>query len=308
MSKPLDRLTLLETFTRIAERGSLSAAARDLGLSQPSVSRQLAELEDRLKTQLIRRTTHSLALTVAGQDLLLEAKALLEGWDSLEDSFLKAESEVSGPLKVVAPVALGQSYLAQIAVKFQRIYPHVTLNWVLDDSDIRFAEVGCDCWIKIGPVPDETLIVRSIGSAERMVTLSPKLLKDLKPPKAPKDMENFPFVGMTPFEGDRIPLKRNKGGPTFIRPNLRMETNNIFAAKQAALAGLGACVLPRWFAEEELSKGRLVDPLPQWRAPTLPIHMAYLPGRHQPKRLRAFLDMIASEVPAIPGIDATAAL
>jgi len=305
MSKPLDRLTLLETFARIAERGSLSAAARDLGLSQPSVSRQLAELEERLKTQLIRRTTHSLALTQAGDTLLLESKALIDGWNALEDSFLTAESEVTGPLKVVAPVALGQSYLAQLAVKFQRAYPKVTLNWILDDSDIRFAELGCDCWIKVGPVPDDTLIVREIGAAERLVTVSPKLLKDKKPPVSPKDLNTFPFVGLTPFEGGRIPLQRKGSRAIWLEPTLRLQTNNIFALKQAALAGLGASVLPRWFVEDDIRKGRLLDPLPQWRAPTLPIHMAYLPSRHQPIRLRAFLDMIASEIPDIPGIGET---
>jgi len=302
MSKPLDRLTLLETFTRIAERGSLSGAARDLGLSQPSVSRQLAELEDRLKTQLIRRTTHSLALTQAGETLLRDSKTLIDGWRALEDNFLKAESEVSGPLKVVAPVALGQSHLAEIAVRFQRAYPKVTLNWILDDSDIRFAELGCDCWIKVGPVPDDTLIVRAIGNAERLVTCSPKLTKDKAPPASPKDLDGLPFVGLTPFEGGRIPLQRKGSRAIALEPALRLQTNNIFALKQAALAGLGACVLPRWFIDSELKKGRLIDPLPQWRAPTLPIHMAYLPSRHQPKRLRAFLDMIAADVSKIAGI------
>ena len=302
MSKPLDRLTLLQTFSRIAESGSLSAAGRDLNLSQPTVSRQLAELEDRLKTQLIRRTTHSLALTDAGRELLLDAKDLLEGWTALEDHFLNAQADITGRLKIVAPVALGQSHLARIAVAFQTTYPNVTLNWELEDGDIRFAEVGCDCWIKVGPVPDDTLIVHTIGTAERLVTLSPKLLRDNATLKTPKDIEALPFVGLTPFEGGRISLQRKTGRSISIKPKLRMETNNIFALKEAALAGLGACVLPRWFIEAELNKGRLTDPLSQWRAPTLPIQVAYLPGRHQPKRLRAFLDVITTEIPSIPGI------
>ena len=301
MSKSLDRLALLETFTRIAETGSLSAAARDLGLSQPSVSRQLAELEDRLKAQLIRRTTHSLALTEAGLDLLAEARPLLDGWTALEDRHLSADQDVTGKLKVVAPIALGQSHLAQLALRFQKNHPNITLNWTLTDDPIRFAEVGCDCWIKVGPVPDDTLVVRPLGHAERSIVLAPKLLKYTLKPKTPQDLKALPFLALTPFEGGRLSLQSKTGKRVSIRPDILMETNNIIALKEAALMGLGACVLPRWFVDQDLRKGRLTDPLPQWRAPTLPVHVAYQPGRHHPRRLRAFLDSLQSGVPAMPG-------
>ena len=102
MTKSLDRLVLLETFVRIAERGSISAAARDLGLSQPSASRQLSELEGRLGAQLIRRTTHNLALTPAGQDLLVEARQMLEGWDALVERHGRGPDDIKGRLKIVA--------------------------------------------------------------------------------------------------------------------------------------------------------------------------------------------------------------
>ena len=106
MGKTLDRLTLLETFIRIAERGSISAAASDLGLSQPSASRQLAELETRFGLQLIRRTTHSMALTAAGQALLRDAREIVSAWNSIEERHGLAGGLVKGPLRVVAPVAL----------------------------------------------------------------------------------------------------------------------------------------------------------------------------------------------------------
>ena len=144
MSKSLDRLTLLETFVRIADTGSLSAAARDLGLSQPSVSRQLADLEKRLKTQLIRRNTHGLSLTETGLELLSDARQLTRAWDAVEERYLGAEEIIKGKLKVVAPVALGQSHLARFASEFQLAYPSVNLSWQLEDAAIRFTEVGCE--------------------------------------------------------------------------------------------------------------------------------------------------------------------
>ncbi|MEM7283049.1 MAG: LysR family transcriptional regulator, partial [Pseudomonadota bacterium] len=206
MAKTVDRISLLETFVRIADTGSLSAAARDLGLSQPSVSRQLQELETRFKTQLIRRTTHSLALTDAGADLLADARTMIDGWESLEEKHLEVDGGTNGKLKIVAPIALGQLHLATVAWRFQREHPGVSITWQLEDDPIRFSEVGCDCWIKVGAVPDETLIVRRLGSVQRLLVASEKFVKKYGQPKTPKVAERLPLVALAPFEGGQIPL------------------------------------------------------------------------------------------------------
>ncbi len=302
MSKPLDRLTLLSTFVRIADTGSISAAARDLNLSQPTASRQLAELESRLKTQLVRRTTHTLSLTTAGTALLGDATALLDGWEALQERHLADECLLSGVLKVVAPIALGQRLLAHIAWRFLRDHPRVTLDWILDDDPIRFAEVGCDCWIRVGPVPDDALIVRTLGTVERLLVAAPAAIRT--PLNRPRDAERTDLIALAPFEGTRIELRATDDGRRVsIAPALRMSTNNIVALKEATLAGLGMAVMPRWFVDAELEDGSLVDLLPAWRAPTLRIQVAYLPGRHQPRRLRAFLGALEAAVPEISGVD-----
>ncbi|MGP1396521.1 MAG: LysR family transcriptional regulator [Inquilinaceae bacterium] len=301
MSKPLDRLTLLETFVRIADRGSITAAARDLGLSQASASRQLKELEDRLTAQLIRRTTHALSLTPAGQDLLRDAQALIAGWDALADRHGASERTVAGRLKVVAPVALGQLHLADMAVRFQLAHPGVSVIWVLEDAPIRFAEVGCDCWIKVGPVPDDTLIVRPLGRVERLIVAAPALVAH-HAIGGPEDLAAMPCAALDPFDGGRIDLTAKSGAEARIAPDLSLSTNNIFALHRAALLGAGFAVLPRWFVEDDLAAGRLIDVLPDWRAATLTINAAFLPARHQPKRLGLFLDALLTGVGAIPGI------
>ena len=301
MSKSLDRLTLLETFVRIADAGSISAAARDLGLSQPSASRQLAELESRFRTQLMRRTTHDLSLTAAGTELLADARQLLDQWEALEEKYLETQTMPQGKLKVIAPIALGQLHLLDIVLRFQQQYPRIDLSWQLQDGDIRFAEVGCDCWVKIGPVADESLIVEPLGQVERLVVAAPDFTQDQ--PKTPKALEKLPFVTLAPFEGGRIPLTNAQGKQVMITPSARMTTNSITALRKATLAGLGASVMPRWFIEEDLTQQRLVDLLPQWRAPKLTVYVASLPGRHRPQRLKAFLDSLRTEVPLIPGIE-----
>lgn len=302
MSSPLDRFTLLETFVRIADAGSISGAARDLGISQPSASRQLAELESRLNTQLMRRTTHSLALTDAGGDLLRDAREILDCWEALEEKHLAHETEIRGKLKIVAPVALGQTHLIGIACDFQASYPDVSLSWVLEDHSIRFAEVGCDCWIKVGPVPDETLVVRRIASVERLLVASASLARQYNP-RSPKAASKLPLAALDPFEGSRVPLEGPGNRRTSIAPELRLRTNNIVALKKAAVAGIGMAVMPRWFVANELKTGRLIDLLPNWRAPRLDVNVAYLPGRHQTKRLRLFLETLERRLPAIAGLD-----
>ncbi|MEO1020579.1 MAG: LysR substrate-binding domain-containing protein, partial [Pseudomonadota bacterium] len=122
----------------------------------------------------------------------------------------------------------------------------------------------------------------------------------------PKSAERLPLAALQPFEGGAIPLKHRDKRRASIRPAVRMQTSNIFALKEAALMGLGAAVLPRWFVSSELESGALVDVLPAWRAPSLDVHVAYLPGRHQTLRLRTFLATLRERVPGIEGIEQVA--
>lgn len=301
MSKPLDRLALLETFVRIAERGTISAAARDLGMSQGSASRQLKDLEDRLGVQLIRRTTHSLALTEAGHDVLADARQMITSWEALEEQHAPDGEDLRGSLRIVAPVALGQLHLADIAIAFQAANPNVSVNWLLQDEPIRFAEVGCDCWIKIGPVPDDTLIVRCLGRVERLIVGAPDVAARLER-QAPEAVESLPFVTLTPFDGAKIGLIGPRDRQAHLAVRSTLSTNNIMSLKRAAVSGLGAAVLPRWFVSDELDAGSLVDVLPGWRAAKLDVNLAYLPARRQPQRLTAFIETLEARFRDIPGM------
>jgi len=303
MSKPLDTLKLLETFSRIAARGSISAAARDLNLSQASVSRQLKDLEEKFGIELVRRTTHSLTLTGAGMDLLNDARTLLDDWDAMLERHGDGADAIKGKLSVVAPIALGQMALADIAVRYQSENPDLVLDWQLEDQVIRFAERGCDCWIKVGPVPDDTLIVRPLAKVERMIVAAPELADNLAKPDM-TSLETLPCVTLEPFFRDRVRLWQSTGEMAVFKPNERMNTNNVFSAHRAAKLGLGYTILPRWFVEEDLEAGRLVDILPTWRSESLTVHAAYLPARFQPRRLTLFLEHLYAGVSQIPGMEA----
>lgn len=300
MSRSLDRLTLLATFTRIAERGSISAAARDLGLSQASASRQLSDLEARLGANLIRRTTHSLSLTAAGQACLADARRLLAGWEQFEEIH-KNRDFAKGALTVVAPIALGQTKLAQAAVSFQEQHPNIDLSWLLDDEEIRFTETGCDLWLRVGLPKDDSLIVRPLGKIERLLVAAPALLAG-QFPESPDGTCGLPCVSLSPFEGTSITLTASSGELATVKAQAALTTNNIFSARLAARNGVGFAVMPRWFVEEDLASGTLVDFLPDWRAPSLELNAAYLPSKWQPTRLKLFIDHMAVAVQQIHGI------
>ena len=287
MKTRFDRLSLFETFVRIAERKSLSAAARDLGTSQPSVSRQLAALEERLGVILVRRTTHDVTLTPDGLTLLVDARRMLGEWEALEDRH-REDDELAGTIRVVAPVALGQRLFIKAAAHFIREHPDVTIDWRLRDDNIRFAEEGCDCWLKVGAIPDETLIVRELARVERIVIGTPEYLKS----HTETALHSMPWLTLGPFEGNRIELFDQKKQVHSFAVKPKLASDNIFAIHEAALEGVGAAIMPRWFVESDLEEGNLVDVAPNFRAARLPINLAIAPGTKRPARVERFCEAI----------------
>ena len=265
----------------------MTAAAADLGVSQPAVSRQVTELERRLGVELIRRTTHSLALTEEGRTLMGEARALLQGWEGIEDRIRGAE-DLRGPIRVVAPIALGQRHAIRAAIAFQEDHPGVSLFWTLTDEVIRFDEEGCDCWIKVGDVSDDRLVVRTLGHVERLVVGSSAFADHVG-----GDLADLPWITLGPYEGERIVLWQADGTERAFRAITRTGTNNIHAQTEAVIAGLGIGILPRWFVSEELGEGRLIDMAPTLRARSLPVSIATAATRARPRRVNTFVEAMS---------------
>ncbi|WP_299783082.1 LysR family transcriptional regulator [uncultured Roseobacter sp.] len=283
MNTRFDRLFLLETFVRIAERQSLSAAARDLGTSQPSVSRRLAALENRLGVVLVRRTTHDVTLTPDGLALLSDARRMIGEWEAIEDRHGEDE-ELKGTIRVIAPVALGQNLLVRAAIQFMKDHPKVTIDWRLRDDAIRFAEEGCDCWLKVGPVPDETLVVRELARVERLVVGTPDCLAQ----HAGSDLHAMPWLTLGPFEGNRIELFNEAQELQAFSVTPKLASDNIFAIYEAAMQGVGVAIMPRWFVASDLEIGNLVDAAPDLRAARLPVNLALVSGTKRPARVEEF--------------------
>lgn len=283
MSSRFDRIALLETFVRIAERRSLSGAARDLNTSQPSVSRQLAALESHLGVVLVRRTTHDVALTPDGLSLLADARRMIGEWEFIQDRH-KEDEVFKGTIRVVAPIALGQSLFIRAAAQFMKDHPGISIDWRLRDDTIRFAEEGCDCWLKVGPVPDDTLVVRKLAEVERIVVGTPEYLAQ----HDQKDLDAMSWLTLGSFEGNRIELfdRENKRQTFSVAPKLA--SDNIFAVYEAVKQGVGIAIMPHWFVASDLDDGTLLNVVPSLRAARLPINLALASGTRRPARVEQF--------------------
>ncbi|MDR6772540.1 LysR family transcriptional regulator [Azospirillum sp. BE72] len=293
-----DRIALLETFVRIVEAGSLSAAAAQLGSTQPTVSRRLQQLERVLGVRLLQRSTHRMALTDDGSRCYERAKDLLAGWQMLESDVRGADDRPSGHLRVVAPHAFGQQQLIGPVADYLQRYPRMTVEWLLHDRMPDFIGEGIDCAIRVGEVGDPSVIALRLGEVPRIAVASPALLDGRPVPAHASDLADLPWLALRTFYRDEVTLTHAETGEAVsfpIRP--RMSTDGLQAIRNAALRGLGAAIASEWALVDDLATGQLVHLAPDWRAAPLPVHLVYPPARHQPARLRRFIDAMRIAVP-----------
>lgn len=293
MTRTLDRFELMRLLVRIAETGSLSAAGRSLGLSQPSVSRKLRALESEVGAQLVMRTTHDLALTEAGEDFLGDARQILAGWDAAIERVGVSIQELRGTIRVAAPMGMGQTILADLAGSFARDYPGVSLDWLLVDEPRDLIAEGIDLWIRVGTVSDESLIVKQIWTIERAIVSARAEDVGLT---HPAELKNRAAVVLGPYVGARIGLKCAGGGAFSLVPKTVIRTDNIFAAERMTVSKLGYSILPFWLVDGALEDGRLHHVCPEWSPPSLSLSIAYPQTRFRPARVRAFIDYVKTEL------------
>jgi DNA-binding transcriptional LysR family regulator len=301
---PADRFELMETFVRIVDAGNLSAAAAQLGTTQPTVSRRLQALERSLGVRLLRRSTHSMTLTEDGQRCLERARELLANWHAFEADLRGAGDEPEGTLRVIAPHAFGQQQLVAPLAEYLARHPRVNVEWLLHDRRPDFIAEGIDCAIQVGQVDDQGAVAIQLAEVPRIVVAAPALVARLPPEQAPADLARLPWLAMRPYYRTEVTLSALAtlaGGPEAsfaIAP--RMSTDSLYALRTAAVMGVGAAVASAWLVADDIAQGRLVHLAPQWRAAPLPVWLVYPKARFYPARLRRFLDVIrASAVSAL---------
>jgi len=292
----MDVLGAMSVFVRVAELGSLSAAARDMKLSQPAVSQKVVGLESHLGVRLINRTTRKLALTEAGQDYYLRAKRVLLAVQEAAELASGATARLSAHLRLHAPTGFGQMYMADIAIAFQAAHPEVTIELMLDDRQVDLMEQAVDVAVRFGTLRSSGLIARRLGTLRRILVASPEYLGEHGTPTTPAELPGHSQVRFSwAALDDSMPLI-GPDGPLMMPVKTTFLANNTFVLTKALVAGrgLGGAQLPQ--IQAELAAGTLVQIMPDYQYAPLEVHAVYSSAQFVPAKVRAFIEHLKTEV------------
>lgn len=292
----MDRFKAMQTFVRIADSGSLTAAARDLGSSLPAVVRSLAAYEAQLGVRLFHRTTRRIGLTEEGRQHLERSRQLLAGLDEAEAALRAGASQPEGHLHITAPVLFGQMYVAPVVTRFVQRHPGVRCTTLLLDRMVNLLEEGLDLGIRIGRLDDSSLVAQAIGHIRRVVVATPAYLRKHGTPRHPKDLQRHNCVrivgGSRATWGDF-----QEGGRVFQVPvSGNLEFNHVWPTVQACAEGAGPGMFFSYQVAPLVAQKKLRIVLEDFELPPRPISIVYPHARLLPARTRAFIAFAREEI------------
>ncbi len=288
----------IAVFVRAAALGNLSAAARDLALSTSTASARLQRLEDQLGTRLLHRTTRRLSLTGDGERFLEHAEQLIAVSETAAQAVGRGAEAPHGPLRVAAPASFGRQHVSPAIPAFLATYPHITLDLRLTDQIVGLVDGGIDVALRMGVLPDSTLVARPLAPSHRVICAAPDYLARHGTPRHPEDLRAHNCLVL----GDQSTWRFDTPvGETAIavRGNLRADNGEVI--RDAIVAGLGIALKSTWDVAPLLRRGELVTVLDEYPVlPAVSIWAVY-PSRHLvPAKTRAFVDFFANWFGAPP--------
>jgi DNA-binding transcriptional LysR family regulator len=286
----MDRLDAMSTFLAVVEAGSLSAAARRLKTPLATVSRKISELESHLRTKLFNRSSRKLVLTDAGSSYVVACKRILADVTETERAASGEYTAPTGELIVTAPVAGGRRYLIPILADFLKAYPDIKVSLILTDRMLSLFEEQIDVGVRVGPLPDSSLMAIRVGAIRRMICASPAYLAERGTPRTPDDLAGHDCITFTgavspdvwTFVGDKTNVA--------IPVQARLVVSSIEAAYDAACAGIGITSAFSHHIQAALERGALTALLDEFQPAPLPVYLVYTANRFLPIKVRAFLD------------------
>ncbi|MFQ6589847.1 MULTISPECIES: LysR family transcriptional regulator [Pseudomonas] len=293
----------LELFLLIVEKGGLSAAGRELGLSPASVSERLAQLEGFYGASLLNRTTRAINLTDEGRLLVEGARQLLAQADELHSSIRLGVHQVCGPIRLSAPVDLGRQLIEPILAQFMEEHPQVSIDLNLSDGYVDLVSQGIDFAVRYGALADSTLHARSMGENRRVVCASPQYLERNVTPLHPEDLTRHECLVMR--FGSNISREwtfKRHGHTHRVLVRGRRVANDGALVRQWCLAGHGICLKSVWDVSADLAAGRLVELLKDYDLGSTALNIVYPPTRVQPQRVRMLIERIVAR---LSSVDAT---
>lgn len=290
-----DKFLALRIFVRVAHTGSFSAVARELDLSQPSVSRIIATLEKDVGAALVTRTTRAATLTDVGNDYLKRAEAILASIEEA-DHIARGSKELRGELRVGMPASFGVREIVPLMPAFLARHPLLKVNLLMSDQRRDTIKEGADVTLRLGELADSTATARTIGRTQRLIAASPAYLKARCVPQSPADLLTHDII-VGPAGTSAGTWTFEKGGERMtVRINSRLAVSVNEGAVAAAVAGMGIVTTATWGCRAELANGALVQLLPEWGMGDVEVHGLFTPGRLPKPSARALVEYLAAEL------------
>lgn len=289
----MDRIEAFRVFLAVAEHGSFSEASRRLGVSPGQVSKQVAALEARLKRRLFERSTRAVRLTPEGETLIESAQTLVDSLDTIEAGLSPENDEISGMIRLTAPVIYGANRVAPILADVLAEHERLSVRLSLSDRKTDMVEEGFDLAVRIGEQTDLALIGKKVRTEAMKVVASPAYLERAGRPQNPSELQAHEcLIDLNVAQPKRWAF--NQGDQDVaVRVDGRFESDSAEAIRAAAVSGVGIALTPGWCLGDSLENGDLVELFPDWTISPPEVWLVWPPGRYLPRRVRLVIDALA---------------
>ena len=289
----MDRLKQIETFVAVATKGSLTAAAQAEGVAPAVIGRRMDALEARLGVKLLLRTTRRISLTHEGSAFLEDCQRLIADFNNAEASVSAGGIKASGHLRVTAPAGFGRRHVAPLVPGFLAQHPDVSLSLNLSDRVVDLVNEGFDCAVRVGELPDSSLVSVRLADNRRLCGATPAYLQRAGTPHHPSELTRHACLTLSSDASQtRGWAFVVAGAATYLRPGARLDCSDGQVLHKWCLQGLGLAWRSTWEVEHDLASGRLVSVLDEFAAPPNGIYAVFAQRKHLPLRLRLWIDFI----------------
>lgn len=291
----------IQAFVHIVEAATMTAAAERLGVAKSAVSRRLSDLERQLGVELFHRTTRKLVLTDSGQGLYSRCLQILTDLEEAEHAVSQAHHELSGQLRVAAPLSFGVMHLGPAIIEFQKQHPKLNFDIDFNDRQIDLIQEGFDVGIRIADLKDSSLIARQLAKVSVVVCASPDYIKRHGAPTTPEELVDHSCITYSYLDNpDHWSFINKQGDEQIVKVSKLMQTNNGGFSRDAAIAGLGILRQPTFIAYESIAKGGLIPILQDYSIAEVNAYAIYPPTRHLSQRVRRFIDFLVERFSGEP--------
>jgi len=295
----MNLLDAMQIYLRVAELESFTRAAESMGHPKASISTAVQQLENRLGTRLLHRTTRKVQVTQDGRTFYERSKDLLSDIDELQSMFLQGPLALSGRMRVDMPVGIANNIILPALPDFLRTHPQLEIELSSTDGRVDLVREGFDCVLRIGTLTDSTLIARNLGHLRQVTCASPAYLAEFGTPQTLDDLKQHRLIHYAPALGSKsngFEYQQADGAVNFMPMHSMLTVNNTEAYRTACLAGLGLIQVPQIGVSSLLESKELIEIMPEQRAAAMPVSLLYANRRHLPRRTQVLMDWIAQQM------------